>query len=267
MTVAVRSSVLTPDTSNSLTDAVTVPGAVAGDFAIGFAAIASNAATWTCSGVFASTPDILCSRTSLSLAVWLHTLTSGDLGAVATFTETTASHRPAAGIIVLSGASGLDVSATSNGTSASVDALGVTTTQAHDALLTIGVIQSAVSRTNWTHWGTSELTGGNGSVGAGGVELCVDGNMDLGGSAGATSSPLSMVTTPSSGWCAITLAIRVASAPTSRAFSATLSTQAGMSESISDVPSGNPWNLWYATPGAAWSMLDPFNARPDGTWS
>lgn len=268
MTIGFRSSAVADGPSvNAATVALTIPAAQAGDWLIAWACEQASP-TWTADQVLAAAPDIVSTRTGGSLAVWVHQLVTADLGKTVTFTSTLPAHRPAAGMLVLSSASGLGVSAISNGSSASVDCPSITTVRDHDAIVTIGFIQANTART-WTGWtgSTPGPAGGNGAAGAGGAEFACFYDLDQ-GTQGATGT-LSEVTTPLSGWCAVTLGIVAAAAPRSVPLGTgqDLATQAHMAAKLGISRAAVTNNLWYAKSDATWGALVPLNGNPDGSWS
>ncbi len=265
MTVAFRASSSGVDSAASVTVSCVIPGASqVGDILIAWASTQAVPA-WTCDTFAGSpvSPTYTSTRTNLSLAVWVHTVATGEPGATVTFTSGASAKRSVAGMLVLSAAGSVDVQAGSNGSSTSVDCPSVTPTVAHDAVVTIGAIQSTVSRT-WSAWTGSVVgpSGGSGSGGSGGVEHACFYNLDQTVAAATGSLPLSP-TGSTSGWASITLAVST-SAPVTRNGVLTLGTTPALQLTGVNTPLLS--NLYYGTPGGVWKPLNAQGATLGGVW-
>jgi hypothetical protein len=265
-TIGFRSSNTGAMAGNSATCPLLIPSAVVGDLLVMWGCTAGTSSAFTADNGLGAA-DYVSDKPNLSMGVWVRAITSGLLGATVTQTNTTPLHRPAAGCLVLSGASAVDAWGPSNGNSASMDCPSITPSHDHEALVTIAAAQAGTART-WTGWAgsTPGPATGNGSVGAGGVETAAFYKLDSGATSGVATGILSQLSSPTTGWVGITLGIRqpgVASVP----FSATLSAQAALGDTLGDTRAGSVWNLFYAKPGGSWGVLTPFNARPGGSWN
>ena len=159
----------------SATQTITIPtGASVGSLAVVWASSQSAAVTYSADRSFGAA-TITQNGTSIGIAVMTKVLIAGDPGATLTVTSSGASKRLTVGIIVLSGAGTVDVSAGGSGSALATVAPTATPTVADDFVLTLHAMQSAAARSwsGWTLGGTASSNGpngGSGSGGAGGVE-------------------------------------------------------------------------------------------------
>jgi hypothetical protein len=265
MTVGFVSSASGAATGASATVALVMPGASAGNLLIAWATEASSTATFTANLGLGAPQYVSTNALTPTVAVWIHTLVSGDLGQTVTFTANNATHKPAVGLLVLSGAASVDAEAPANSKGTTVDCASTTPTHDHDAVVTIGVIDSATTRT-WTGWSGSVAgpTGGTGSLGTGGVEFAAFYNLDIGATSGTPTGVLTQITTPSNNWAAVTLAIAPTGGPSTVLAAAALSTQSILTASAAGPAAPN---LMYAKSNGTWGTLVPFNASAGSIWN
>ena len=266
MTVAFRASSTGVDSAATTTVTCVIPGASqVGDILLAWASTQATP-VWTCD-TFAGAPlapTYTSTRLNLSLPVWVHTIAPGEPGATVTFTSGTTAKRSVAGMLVLSAAGAVDVQAVSNGSGLSVDCPSVTPGAAHEAIVTLGAISSAVSRT-WSAWAGSVVgpSGGSGSGGSGGVEHACFYNLDYQSVAAPTGTLPLIPTASSSSWASITLAVS-ASTPVTRNGALTLGTIPTLG--LIGVNTPILTNLFYGTPGGVWKPLNTQGAAIGGVW-
>lgn len=266
MTVALRGSTSFRQTTAALTIPQTIPGSTAaGDIIVAWAASATTAPGWTWDrGFGAATYNP--GTTGIDMGVLVTTAGSTDHGQVSTVTTGT-SKRLACGMIVLSGASAVDVTPPfANGNSTSMDAPTVTPSRDHDCVLTIGVMLSNVSRaSSWAGWGgsTPGPIDGNGSAGSGGVEFAAYYLLDNGANTGNPTGTLSTTTSLTGNkWLEITLLI------TQTAGGATVNGVAALTSlhrltATAGASSGA--NAFYGS-GGTWKTLNTFNGTAAKKW-
>lgn len=275
MTVAFVASGSAAVTAASATVAVAIPGAAAaGNLMIGWVTEQSGTATFT-AAISGGTPvalgapayterQVVNSGFGVTCGVWVRTLIAGDLGQTITFTGSDSTHKPTAGVMVLSGAASVDVEGPSIGNSTSVTTASLTPSRDHDALIAIHIIAANTTRT-WTGWAgsTAGPKNGTGSLGVGGAEFAVFYNPDLGATSGTATGALSALTTPSNAWLAVSLLVTQTSGPSTLFASAALSTQSLLTASGNAPPVPT---LRYAKADNTWGLLAPFNATSGSVW-
>lgn len=266
MTVALRGSTSFRQTTAALTIPQTVPAATAtGDIIIAWAASATTAPGWTWDrgwGAATYNPG----TSGIDMGVLVVPAISTDHGQVSTVTTGT-SKRLACGMLVLSGASAVDVAPPfANGNSVSMDAGTVTPTRDHDCLLTIGVMLSNASRaSSWAGWPTSTAgpIDGNGSAGAGGVEFAAYYLLDNGTNTGTPTGTLSTTTSLTGNkWLEITLLITQTAGGATVNGAATFSTL-HLLTATATASSGA--NGFYGS-GGTWHNLNTFNGTAAKKW-
>lgn len=266
MTVALRGSTSNNAVTAVTTVAQTIPAATAtGDIIIAWAAAALTTPTWTWDRSW-GTPTYQPGTTGIDMGVMVRPAISTDHGQVSTVTSSTAK-RLACGMIVLSGASAVDVAPPfSNGNSTSVDCGSATPSRDHDCLLTIGVMLSNVSRSGtWTGWPSSTAgpQDGNGSAGAGGVEFAAYYQLDNGTNTGNPTGTLSQaVSGTGNKWLGITLLV------TQTAGGATVNGVVGLTTQhnlTATAGSSSGANIFYGKTGS-WFTLNTFNGTAAKKW-
>lgn len=266
MTVALRGSTSNNAVTAVTTIAQTIPAATAtGDIVIAWAAAALTTPTWTWDRSW-GTPTYQPGTAGIDMGVMVRPAISTDHGQVSTVTCSTAK-RLACGMIVLSGASAVDVAPPfANGNSTSMDAGTATPSRDHDCLLTIGVMLSNVSRSStWTGWpgATAGPVDGNGSAGAGGVEFASYYLLDNGTNTGTPTGTLSTSTSATGNkWLEITLLITQTAGGATVNGVAALNTQHRLTATAG---SSSGANAFYGV-GGVWNTLNTFNGTAAKKW-